>query len=76
MIVGAAFNSEAKAILDQDNRPEHMMRSNSGAIIAFDDTVGKERITLFSQGASIIIGKNSKSTLEKLTGDMVNLFDV
>jgi len=76
MIVGAAFNSEDKAVLDQSNRTEHMMRSNSGAIIAFDDTVGKERITLFSQGASIIIGKNSKSTLEKLTGDMVNLFDV
>jgi type VI secretion system secreted protein VgrG len=76
IIVGAAFNSEEQAVLHQGNRPEHVIRSNGGALLAIDDSSGKEKITLYSQGASIMVGKNSKSLVESLTTDLLTAFDV
>lgn len=76
IIVGAVFNSEEQAVLHQGNRPEHVIRSNGGALLAIDDSIGKEKITLYSQGASVMVGKNSKSMTESLTADLLTAFDV
>ena len=73
VIVGAAFNSEDTSVLDPSNKSEHVIKTKSGASILFDDSKKKEKILIFSQGSSIIIGKEGRSTLDKFTDD---LFDV
>lgn len=74
VIVGAAFNSEDKSVLDPSNKYEHVIRTNSGASILFDESTKKEKVLIFNQGSSIIIGKDGLNFLQNFTDDLFSVF--
>jgi type VI secretion system secreted protein VgrG len=74
VIAGAVFNSEEKSVVESFNRSEHVIMTHSGASILFDDTSKKEKIVIFNQGSSIIVGKNGQSFTENFTDDLFSLF--
>jgi type VI secretion system secreted protein VgrG len=73
IIAGAVFNSEEKCVVEQSNKSEHVIRTESGASILLDDTTNKEKVVIFNQGSSIIIGKNGQGFTQGFTD---NLFDI
>jgi len=73
VIVGAAFNSQEKSVLEPFNKSEHVIMTHSGASILFDDTASKEKIVIFNQGSSIIVGKNGQSLIENFADDLFSL---
>ncbi len=74
VIVGAAFNSEDKSVLDSSNTYENVIRTNSGTSILFDDSTRKEKILIFSQGSSIVVGKEGNTLLQNFTDDLFSVF--
>lgn len=76
IIVGATFNSEEASTLVPQNQSEHIIKTHGGLAVLFDDTSGKEKMTIFGQGTSVIIGKNGHSLLDPVnfTGDLFSLF--
>jgi type VI secretion system secreted protein VgrG len=74
VIVGAAFNSEDKSVLDPSNKSEHVIRTKSGTSILFDDSTKKEKVLIFSQGSSIVVGKEGNTLLQNFTDDLFSVF--